>query len=181
MQTLLDIVLRQILGQPFLLISIIVFIGYIAMKMPMTKAISGSIKAGVGVLALGIGAGQLIGNFGKLVTALNANFGVSGVLLDTYSTMVACNDKLGEFASWSIYTMLAAFLVNIVLVIFRKYTRIRAVFLTGNVMLVQTAIATYIVWRFLQTGMLATILIAGTITAVYWGISSTILIMAQLL
>ncbi|GAA0176693.1 PTS ascorbate transporter subunit IIC [Clostridium sediminicola] len=176
MQTLLDIVLRQILGQPFLLISIIVFIGYIAMKMPMTKAVSGSIKAGVGVLALGIGAGQLIGNFGKLVTAMNENFGVSGVLLDTYSTMVACNDKLGDFASWSIYTMLAAFIVNIILVIFRKYTKIRAVFLTGNVMLVQTAIATYIVWRFLQTGMIATVLIAGTITALYWGIFSTILI-----
>lgn len=171
----LNLILTQVLGKPFLLMAIIVFIGYKALKQPFQKAFSGAIKAGVGVLVLGLGSGALISNFGKLVTALNENFGINGVLLDTYSTMVACNERLGEYVSWSIYTMLIAFLINILLVLFRERTKIRAIFLTGNVMLVQTAIATYIVYRYLQLPMLGTVLIAGTVVALYWGIFSTLL------
>lgn len=69
-----------------------------------------------------------------------------------------------------------AFVLNLVLVAFRKYTKIRAVYLTGNAMIVQAGISTYIVWKFLGTGMLPTIIIAAAITALYWGICSTLLI-----
>ncbi|MCI1965790.1 MAG: PTS transporter subunit IIC [Oscillospiraceae bacterium] len=173
---ILDLLLKQILGTPFILIAIIVFVGYAAMKQPFGKSLTGAIKAAIGMLVLGVGSSQLIANFGALLTALTKQFGVKGVLMDTYSTMVACNQSLGDYASWSIYTLLVAFLVNILLVAFRKYTKIRSVFLTGNVMVVQAAIATYIVYRFLHTPSLSTIFIAGVITALYWGIMSTLLI-----
>ena len=82
----------------------------------------------------------------------------------------------GVGTSWGLYTLLVAFIINLILVAFRKYTKIRAVYLTGNAMIVQCGITVYIVWRFLGTGMVPTILIASVVTALYWGICSTMLI-----
>ena len=161
----LNFILKQILGVPFILFAIIAFIGYLALGESKSKAIAGALKTAVGVLVMGEGSSLLIRTFGGLLTPLSEKFGMTGILLDTYSTMTQTNAALGEFASWTAYTMLGAFLVNLLLVALQKYTKAKAVFLTGNVMLVQTAIATYIVYRFLHTGMFLTVLIASVITA----------------
>lgn len=179
---ILDLLMKQIFGQPFLLIAIVVFIGYIAMKQKLSKAIAGAAKAAVGILAMGIGSGALISNFGKLLTALQNATGIQGAGLNTYPTMTAAYEKmdavlgLGTGASWGIYTLLVGFILNLVMVALRKFTHIRAVYLTGNAMIVQAGISTYIVWRFLGFGMVPTVLIAAVVTALYWGIGSTILI-----
>jgi PTS system ascorbate-specific IIC component len=174
--TILNFILKQVLSQTYILFAIIAFIGYLALGESKSKAISGAIKTSVGVLIMGQGAGLLIRTFSGILTPVSEKFGMTGILLDTYSTMTQTNSALGEYASWAAYTMLGAFIVNLILVALRKYTKIKAVFLTGNVMLVQTAIATYIVYRFLHTGMFMTVLIASIVTAVYWGIMSGILI-----
>ncbi|MCI8374583.1 MAG: hypothetical protein HFI29_04000 [Lachnospiraceae bacterium] len=174
--------LKQIFGQPFLLLAIVVFIGYIAMKQTVGKAIIGAFKASIGILVMGMGSGALIANFGKLLTALQNATGIQGAGLNTYPTMTASYEKMdailgeGTGATWGIYVLLVAFLMNLVLVALRKWTKIRAVYLTGNAMIVQCGISTYIVWRFLGTGMVPTVLIASLITALYWGICSTALI-----
>lgn len=179
---LLDLLLKQIFGQPFLLMAIVVLIGYIAMNAKPMKAIVGALKASVGILAMGMGSGALITNFGYLLTAVTNATGIQGAGLNTYPTMTANYEKIdsvlgsGTGAAWGIYTLLVAFVLNLVLVAFRKYTKIRAVYLTGNAMIVQAGISTYIVWKFLGTGMLPTIIIAAAITALYWGICSTLLI-----
>ena len=179
---ILDLLMKQIFGQPFLLIAIVVFIGYIAMKQKLSKAIAGAAKAAVGILAMGIGSGALISNFGKLLTALQNATGIQGAGLNTYPTMTAAYEKMdailgsGTGASWGIYTLLVGFILNLVMVALRKFTHIRAVYLTGNAMIVQAGISTYIVWRFLGLGMVPTVLIAAVVTALYWGIGSTILI-----
>ena len=182
MDYILDLLLKQIFGQPFLLLAIVVFIGYIAMKQTVGKAIIGAFKASIGILVMGMGSGALIGNFGKLLTALQNATGIQGAGLNTYPTMTASYEKMdailgeGTGATWGIYVLLVAFLMNLVLVALRKWTKIRAVYLTGNAMIVQCGISTYIVWRFLGTGMIATVLIASLVTALYWGICSTALI-----
>lgn len=179
---LLDLLLKQIFGQPFLLMAIVVLIGYIAMNAKPMKAIVGALKASVGILAMGMGSGALITNFGYLLTAVTNATGIQGAGLNTYPTMTAGYEKIdsvlgsGTGAAWGIYTLLVAFVLNLVLVAFRKYTKIRAVYLTGNAMIVQAGISTYIVWKFLGTGMLPTIIIAAAITALYWGICSTLLL-----
>lgn len=182
LNNILDLLLKQIFGQPFLLMAIVVFIGYLAMKQGFGKALSGAMKASIGILVMGIGSGALIANFGKLMTALQTATGIQGAGLNTYPTMTASYEAMdkvlgsGTGATWGIYTLLAAFVFNLILVALRKFTKIRAVFLTGNVMIVQAAISTYIVWKFLGLGMLPTVLIAAGITALYWGIFSTMLI-----
>lgn len=182
MNPILDLLLKQIFGQPFILLPIVVFIGYMAMKQKASKAITGALKASIGIIVMGIGSGALITNFGKLLTALTTTTGIQGAGLNTYPTMTAAYEKMdailgsGTGASWGIYTLLIAFAFNLLLVAGRKFTHIRAVYLTGNAMIVQCGISVYIVWRFLGTGMIPTIFIAGIITALYWGIFSTMLI-----
>lgn len=182
MDYILDLLLKQIFGQPFLLMAIVVLIGYIAMKAKPMKAIVGALKASVGILAMGMGSSALITNFGFLLTAMTNATGIQGAGLNTYPTMTAGYEKMdavmgsGTGAAWGIYTLLVAFIMNLLLVALRKYTRIRAVYLTGNAMIVQAGISTYIVWRFLGLGMIPTIFIAAAVTALYWGICSTLLI-----
>lgn len=182
MQYILDLLLKQIFGQPFLLMAIIVFIGYIAMKQKFSRALMGAAKASIGILVMGMGSGALIGNFGKLLTALQTATGIQGAGLNTYPTMTASYEKMdavlgaGTGNTWGIYTLLVAFILNLALVALRKWTKIRAVYLTGNAMIVQCGISTYIVWRFLGLGMIPTVLIAALVTALYWGIFSTLLI-----
>ena len=162
--------------------AIIVFVGYIAMKQKFSKALMGAIKASIGILVMGMGSSALIANFGKLLTAIQTATGIQGAGLNTYPTMTASYEKMdavlgaGTGNTWGIYTLLVAFILNLVLVALRKWTKIRAVYLTGNAMIVQCGISTYIVWRFLGLGMIPTVLIAALVTALYWGIFSTLLI-----
>lgn len=178
----LDLLLKQIFGQPFILMALIVLVGYIAMGQKMSKALTGSIKASIGILVMGMGSGALIGNFGKLIVALQTSTGITGAGLNTYPTMTAGYEVMdsvlgaGTGASWGIYTLLVAFILNLIYVALRKFTRIRAVYLTGNAMIVQAGVSTFLVWKFLGTGMLPTILIASVLTSLYWGICSTMLI-----
>ena len=179
---ILDLLLKQIFGQPFILMAIIVFIGYIAMKQKVSKALVGAAKASIGILVMGMGSSALIANFGHLLTALQTATGITGAGLNTYPTMTASYAKMdailgaGTGATWGIYTLLVGFIFNLILVALKKYTKVRAVYLTGNAMIVQAGISTYIVWRFLGLGMIPTVLIASLITALYWGIFSTLLI-----
>lgn len=182
MNNILDLLLKQIFGQPFLLMAIIVFIGYKAMKQKFSNALIGAMKAAIGLLVMGMGSGALIGNFNKLLTALQTATGIKGAGLNTYPTMTASFEKMdvvlgsGTGVTWGIYTLLVAFILNIIMVALRKFTKIRSVYLTGNAMIVQAGISTYIVWRFLGTGMVPTVFIAALVTALYWGIFSTLLI-----
>lgn len=181
-QDIIDLFLKQILGQSFLLIALVVFIGYLAMSQGVIKSLMGALKAAVGVLVMGMGSSALIMHFNKLLLAVQNATGIQGAGLNTYPTMTAAFEKMDLFrgatdaATWGIYTLLTAFIINLLLVAFRKYTKISAVYLTGNVMLVQSGISTYIVWRFLGLDMLPTVFIAATVTAFYWGIGSSILI-----
>ena len=108
LNSILDLLLKQIVGQPFLLMAIIVFIGYIAMKQTVSKAIAGAAKASIGIIVMGMGSGALIANFGKLLTALQNATGIQGAGLNTYPTMTAGYEKMdailgeGTGAAWGI-------------------------------------------------------------------------------
>ena len=182
MDKILDLFLKQIFGQPFMLMGIVVFIGYCSMGEKISKSLMGAVKASIGVLVLGIGSGGLITNFNKVIDIIREGRGLKGAGLNTYPTMVEGFEKMdkvlgaGIGASWGIYTLLLAFILNIILVYYNKYTKIKSVFLTGNVMLVQAGISTYLVWRYFNLSAIPTIIIASVVTAIYWGIFSTLLI-----
>lgn len=173
---MLAFIMNQILSQTYILFPLIVFIGYLALKEPLSKALSGAVKAAIGVLVMSQGAGLMITTFNSLLQPLNDKFGMTGILLDVYVTMTTANNNLGDYAAWSAYTLFFSFVLNLILVGLKKYTRIRTVFLTGNVMLIQTAVSTYIVYYFFDMGMVGTVFFASVITVLYWVIFSGLLI-----
>lgn len=178
----LDLLLKQVLSQPFILIALVVLIGYLALGEKVSNAIIGALKASLGILVMGMGSSALTANFGKILTAINAETGITGAGLNTYPTMTAAQEIMdsvlasGVGASWGLYTFLAAFIINVVLVALRKYTKIKAVYLTGNAALVQTGISAFLVWKFFNLPIIPTVLVAALITALYWGVFSTMLI-----
>lgn len=82
MNYILDLLLKQIFTQPFLLLAIVVFIGYLAMKQTVGKALIGAFKASIGIIVMGIGSGALSANFGHLLTALKNSTGLQGAGLN---------------------------------------------------------------------------------------------------
>lgn len=167
---------EQVLGELFLLFAIISFIGYIALKEPLVKALSGSIKTAIGVLMMSQGSGLLIRTFNEILEPLKELLGGTGIVLDVYMTMETSRYLLGEYGNWIAYTLLGAFTINILLVFLNKITKIKTVFLSGNVMVIQSSIVTYMVYHFLGTNVLWTVFISSSLLALYWGSLSTILL-----
>ena len=62
--------------------------------------------------------------------------------------------------TWGIYTLLVAFIINLVLVALRRFTHPFRIF-TGNAMIVQAGISTFVVWKFFGLGMIPTVFIAS--------------------
>lgn len=182
MQYVLNLLLNQIFTQPFLLMAIVVFIGYTAMGQKLSKSLIGACKAAIGILVMGLGSGPLSTNFGNLLTVLKESTGLQGAGLNTYTAMTASIARIdavlgdGVGTSWALYCLLVGFIINIILVALRKYTHIKAIYLTGNCMICQCGISVFLVWHFLGTSPVVTILIAALLTALYWGIFSTMLI-----
>lgn len=166
------------MAEPALLLGVVAAIGLIALKKPATRVLGGFIKTAVGVLILTTGSGQLTATFRPIIVGMKDVLGITGVIIDPYTTLPAVQDASKalnpELMSWVGYTMVLAFLLNILLVAFRKITRIRALFLTGHIMFLHSALMTWLVWYYFGLGQWPTVAISATLLALYWGIGSTI-------
>lgn len=172
-----NVFFNQFITVPALLLGVIVALGYILLRRPAMKVLSGGIKTAVGVLILQVGSGQLVGTFRPLLEALTAKFGITGTILDPYAGLPAATAALGETrASWVGYTILLALAVNILLVVFKRVTKLRGIFLTGHIMFIQSALVTAIVAYVFNLPLLPTVLLAGTLTGIYWAVGSHLLI-----
>lgn len=166
------------MAEPALLLGVVAAVGLIALKKPATRVISGFIKTAVGVVILTTGSGQIVGTFRPLIVGMKDVLGITGVIIDPYTTLPAVQEaakvQIPALMSWVGYTMVLAFLFNIVLVALRKITRIRALFLTGHIMFLHSALMTWLVWYFFGLEQWPTVLISATLLALYWGIGSTL-------
>jgi len=171
-----DVFFNQFLTKPQLLLGVVVAIGYILLKRPWVRVLTGAVKTAVGVMILSVGAGQLVGTFRPIIFAVSERFGIQGAIIDPYAGLPAVLDALGENSGWVGYTIMVAFALNIVLVLLKRWTRFRAVFLTGHIMFIQSAFVTWLVHYSLDTSLGATVLIAGILTGLYWTIGSHLLI-----
>ena len=135
---------NNILTQPAFFVGLIVFIGYILLKRPIYDAFAGCIKALVGYLILNVASAGLVTNFRPILAGLKERFNLSAAVIDPYFGQTAAQsaiENIGRSFSMMMMVLLVAFIVNILLVLFRKLTKIRTVFITGHIMVQQSTTA----------------------------------------
>ena len=127
----------NILEQPAFMIGLIVMIGYILLKKPWYDVLAGVIKAIVGYLILTVGSSGLVSNFRPVLVGLKDVFKIDAMVIDPYfgqnAVTAGVEEVLGKGFGDAMILLLIAFIVNILLVRFSKFTKLRALFTTGHV------------------------------------------------
>lgn len=174
-----DYFAANILTQPAFLIGFIVLLGYMLLKKPLYESIAGFLKATVGYLILTVGSGGLVNNFRPILVGLKERFNLDAMVIDPYfgqnAVTAGIEETFGRTFSDTMILLLIAFVMNIVLVRFKKYTKLRAVFTTGNVQIQQAATAFWILlFCFPDLGQIQILLIMGLILGCYWAVGSNL-------
>lgn len=174
-----DYFAANILTQPAFLIGFIVLLGYVLLKKPLYESIAGFLKATVGYLILTVGSGGLVNNFRPILVGLKERFDLDAMVIDPYfgqnAVTAGIEETFGRTFSDTMILLLIAFVMNILLVRFKKYTKLRAVFTTGNVQIQQAATAFWILlFCFPNLGQIQILLVMGLILGCYWAVGSNL-------
>lgn len=179
------VLVKNFFGSATILIGSIVFAGYIILGRTVTDSFLGMIKAMIGVIMLKIGSGVLVG-MAKPIFENIKNFGAQVVPLDPYfvwndSAEFLKNLNAG-YEAWISYALILGFVINIFMVIFRKWTNAHSIMLTGHVMFQQSAVVVPVTYFLIFHNpaseasigaVIGTILISSLVLGLYWSIAST--------
>lgn len=172
---------NNILTQPAFFIGLMVIIGYILLKKPWYDVLSGGIKAIAGYMILMVGSGGLVSNFRPVLVGLKDRFNLKAMVIDPYfgqnAVTAGVQKVFGKSFSQVMVLLLIAFIVNLLLVRFRKVTKLRAVFTTGHVQVQQASTAFWII-LFCLPGLAdnntAILLVMALILGLYWAVGSNL-------
>ena len=169
---------NNILTKPQFFIGFIVFAGYLLLGKPIYECLAGFIKATVGYMILGVASGGLISNFRPVLAGLKDRFELSAAVIDPYFGQTAAQmyvENVGRSFSMMMMVLLIAFFMNMLLVFFRKYTKIRTLFITGHVMVQQSSTALWLVlFCFPQLQDPQVVLMLGVLLGSYWSVASNL-------
>lgn len=168
----------NILTKPAYFIGLIVFVGYLLLKKPFEQALAGFLKATVGYFILGVGSGGLVKTFRPILVGLKDRFNLQATVIDPYfgqNAVQAAMDKINKSFSQVMLLLLIAFVFNILLVRFKKQTKIRSVFTTGHVQMQQAATAFWLIlfcFPVLTDSLIMVIM--AVLLGLYWAVGSNL-------
>ena len=173
----------NILQQPAWMIGLIVLIGYILLKKPWYDVLGGTLKAVIGYMILAVGSSGLVNNFRSVLVGLGERFNLDAMVIDPYfgqnAVTAGVEETFGKPFSQVMILLLLAFIINIVLVRFRKLTKLRSLFTTGHVQVQQASTAYWLI-LFALPGLLtnntALLLVMAVVLGLYWAVGSNLTI-----
>jgi PTS system ascorbate-specific IIC component len=171
----------NILTQPAYFIGLIVLVGYILLRRPWYDALAGFIKATVGYMILAVGSGGLVNNFRPILVGLNDRFHLDAMVIDPYFGQNAVTAGLqpvfGRTFAQVMMLLLIAFIFNILLVKFKKATKMRSIFTTGHVQMQQASTAFWMMlFCFPALGNTQLLLMMGLLLGLYWAVGTNLLV-----
>ena len=170
---------NNILTQPAYFIGLMVVIGYMLLRRPWYEVLSGFVKATAGYLILIVGSGGLVGNFRPILVGLKARFNLDAMVIDPYfgqnAVTAGVEEVFGRAFASVMVLLLIAFIFNILLVAFKKYTKMRAIFTTGHVQVQQASTAFWLIlFAFPSLNDPMILLIMGLILGLYWAVGTNL-------
>lgn len=180
---------KNILTQPAYFIGLIVVLGYALLKKPWYDILAGFIKAVIGYQILMVGSSGLVSAFRPVLVGLESRFNISAMVIDPYFGQNAVQAGMedaagpafisGKSFSLVMFLLLFAFILNIVLVAFKKWTKCRALFTTGHVQVQQASTAFWLIlfcFPALKNQDWATLAIMTMLLGLYWAVGSNLCI-----
>lgn len=177
---------NNILTKPHFFVGLLVFIGYLFLGKKIYEAFGGFIKATVGYMILNVGASGLVNIFRPILAALDKKYSLSAAVIDPYFGLSAVTKALETYniTDTTMTVLLIGFLVNIVLVLLRRITKLRTLFITGHIMQQQASTALWIAIVSFMTltanpggpkiNPFTATLLAGIFAGVYWSVSTNL-------
>ena len=176
-------IVTNILTQPAYFIGIIVIIGYALLRKPWYDIVAGGLKAVIGYLILIVGSGGLVSNFRPVLVGLKDRFNLDAMVIDPYfgqnAVTAGVQEVFGKAFGNVMILLLIAFIVNIILVRFKKITKLRAIFTTGHVQVQQASTAYWLILFALPgliTNDVSITIVMAVVLGLYWAVGSNLII-----
>ncbi|WP_017557431.1 PTS ascorbate transporter subunit IIC [Nocardiopsis baichengensis] len=119
-------VVNEILSVPAYMVGLITAVGLIALRRSTGQVVGGGLKAVLGFLLIGAGAGLVTAALDPLGTMIQGATGAQGVVPTNEAIVAIAQEEFGAQVAW---TMIAGFVLSLVLA---RFTPLRYVFLTGH-------------------------------------------------
>ncbi|GAA3490984.1 PTS ascorbate transporter subunit IIC [Streptomyces cremeus] len=150
---------NEILSQPAYLIGIITAVGLIALRKSTGQVVGGAIKATLGFLLIGAGAGLVVSSLAPLGEMIQGSTGAHGVIPTNEAIVGIAQARFGARVAW---LMIVGFAVSLLLA---RFTPLRYVFLTGHHMLFMATLLTMVLATAGQ-GSVAVVLVGGILLGI---------------
>lgn len=177
-----DVLFNNVLAQPAIFIGLIVVVGYALLKRKWYEILAGFIRTVVGYMILQAGAGLLKNTVSPLLDGIQKKWAIDAVVIDPnfgFTAAQSALESIGITTSFAMITLLIAFIWNILLVFFRKLTKVRTLFTTGHIMVKQSAVATWIVFLLIPSMRnMGGIVLIGLLIGTYWSVFSNLTVEA---
>lgn len=132
----IDFLINQVFVEASVFLGLIALLGLVLQCRKFVDVLEGTIKTIIGIIILNAGINVFLGALIPLTSTLNKTFGVQAIMPDCFGPFGVVMTKIAQQVS---LTFVLAFIVHVVLVRILPWNAFKNVFLTGHIMLFQSA------------------------------------------